>query len=87
MVTFPLTGKNNRNERKVQQKNAAFPLHISRMAVGTDAGSPGVHHGEAVREEIESLVVAGLGLDEAVQCAFSISSSPFASLPSMMELS
>jgi hypothetical protein len=53
------------------------------MAVGTDAGSLEVHHGEAVREEIESLVVAGLGLDEAVQCAFSISSSPFVSLPSM----
>jgi hypothetical protein len=53
------------------------------MALGTDAGSLGVHHGEAVREEIESLVVAGLGLDEAVQCAFSISSSPFVSLPSM----
>jgi imidazolonepropionase-like amidohydrolase len=41
------------------------------LAVGTDAGSLGVHHGEAVREEIEFLVVAGLGLDEAVQCATS----------------
>jgi hypothetical protein len=39
------------------------------MTVGTDAGSLGVHHGKAIREEIEVLVVAGLGLDEAVQCA------------------
>jgi imidazolonepropionase-like amidohydrolase len=43
-----------------------------RMAVGTDAGSLGVHHGEAVREEIRMLLIAGLGLGEAVQCATSM---------------
>ncbi len=43
-----------------------------RLAVGTDAGSLGVHHGEAVREEIRLLLVAGLGLSEAVQCATSV---------------
>jgi imidazolonepropionase-like amidohydrolase len=43
-----------------------------RMAIGTDAGSLGVHHGEAVREEIRLFLVAGLGLGEAVQCATSI---------------
>ena len=43
-----------------------------RIAVGTDAGSLGVHHGEAVREEIRLLLVAGLGLGEAVQSATSI---------------
>ena len=42
-----------------------------RMAVGTDAGSLGVHHGEAVCEEIGMLLIAGLGLGEAVQCATS----------------
>jgi imidazolonepropionase-like amidohydrolase len=43
-----------------------------RMAVGTDAGSLGVHHGEAVREEIKLFLVAGLALGEAVQCATSM---------------
>jgi imidazolonepropionase-like amidohydrolase len=43
-----------------------------RMALGTDAGSLGVHHGEAVCEEIRLLLVAGLGLGEAVQCATSV---------------
>jgi imidazolonepropionase-like amidohydrolase len=43
-----------------------------RMAVGTDAGSLGVHHGEAVCEEIRLLCVAGLGLEEAVQSATSV---------------
>jgi len=43
-----------------------------RMAVGTDAGSLGVHHGEAVREEMRLFLVAGLGLVEAVQSATSL---------------
>jgi len=43
-----------------------------RMAIGTDAGSLGVHHGEAVREEIRLFLVAGLGLGEAVRCATSM---------------
>jgi imidazolonepropionase-like amidohydrolase len=43
-----------------------------RVAVGTDAGSMGVHHGEAVREEIRLLLVAGFGLGEAVRSATSI---------------
>jgi imidazolonepropionase-like amidohydrolase len=43
-----------------------------RLALGTDAGSPGVHPGEAVCEEIRLLLVAGLGLSEAVQSATSV---------------
>ena len=42
------------------------------MAVGTDAGSLGVNHGEAVCEEMRLLLVAGLGLGEAVRCATSV---------------
>lgn len=42
------------------------------IAVGTDAGSLGVHHGEAVREEIRLLLVAGLSLGEAVRSATSV---------------
>jgi imidazolonepropionase-like amidohydrolase len=40
-----------------------------RIALGTDAGTIGVHHGSALREEIELLQAAGCTLSEAVQCA------------------
>lgn len=39
------------------------------VALGTDAGSLGVHHGDAVREELSLLLEAGYTLSEAVQCA------------------
>jgi imidazolonepropionase-like amidohydrolase len=39
------------------------------VALGTDAGSLGVHHGDAVREEFGLLLEAGYTLSEAVQCA------------------
>lgn len=39
------------------------------LAVGTDAGSPGVHHGRAVQTEIELFVSAGFSVEEAVRCA------------------
>ena len=39
------------------------------VALGTDAGSLGVHHGVAVREEFRLLLEAGYTLPEAVQCA------------------
>jgi imidazolonepropionase-like amidohydrolase len=42
-----------------------------RIAIGTDAGSMGVHHGEAVGEEIRLLFAAGWGLVEAVRSATS----------------
>ena len=42
-----------------------------KMAVGTDAGSPGVHHGRAMREEMGLLVHAGLPLEKTVQGATS----------------
>lgn len=39
------------------------------VALGTDAGSPGVHHGKAVGEELGLLVSAGYSIEEAVRCA------------------
>jgi len=39
------------------------------VALGTDAGSLGVHHGVAVREEFRLLLEAGYTIPEAVQCA------------------
>jgi imidazolonepropionase-like amidohydrolase len=39
------------------------------VAVGTDAGSPGVEHGRAVFEEMKLLVKAGYPIEETVRCA------------------
>ena len=39
------------------------------VALGTDSGSPGILHGEAVVSEIKLLIKAGYPLVEAVQCA------------------
>lgn len=40
-----------------------------RVALGTDAGSPGVDHGRAVIEELRLLLAAGFTVPESVQCA------------------
>ncbi len=40
-----------------------------RIALGTDAGSMGVHHGVAVKEELRILMEAGFSLPEAIGCA------------------
>ena len=69
----------HRRESEVAQKNLDHQLdqirksleYGVRIAVGTDAGSPGVHHGQAIREEIRLLVSAGLSLERAIQCATS----------------
>ena len=41
------------------------------VALGTDSGSVGVHHGKGVIEELQLLMTAGMRLEEAVQCATS----------------
>jgi len=69
----------HRRESEVAQKNLDHQLdqirksleYGVRIAVGTDAGSPGVHHGQAIREEIRLLISAGLSLEGAIQCATS----------------
>lgn len=40
-----------------------------RVALGTDAGSPGVYHGKAVVEELGLLVSAGYSIEAAIECA------------------
>lgn len=40
-----------------------------KMALGTDAGSPGVGHGRSLCEEMGLFVRAGLPLEETLQCA------------------
>ena len=39
------------------------------IATGTDAGSLGVDHGAALREEIAILMAAGMPLEKAIRCA------------------
>lgn len=39
------------------------------IALGTDAGSMGVDHGVAVRQELDLLIQAGLSLGQAIRCA------------------
>jgi len=53
---------------QLEQMRLAKELGVT-MALGTDAGSPGVRHGEAVTSEIRLLMAAGLSVAQAVQCA------------------
>lgn len=45
--------------------------HGVRLALGTDAGCPGIVHGESVIEELQLFMEAGYSLEEAIQCASS----------------
>lgn len=40
-----------------------------KVALGTDAGAPGVNHGESFSEEVRLMLAAGYSLEQAVQCA------------------
>lgn len=56
--------------RDHQLEQIARSLHMGvRIAVGTDAGSPGVEHGFSLREEIQWLMEAGMNLSSAVRSA------------------
>lgn len=67
----------NGHERKIAEKNLLHQLEQLakarelgvKVALGTDAGSPGVLHGEAVVEEMKLLMKAGYSLAETVRCA------------------
>ncbi len=55
-------------EHQMEQMAAGRALGVS-MAVGTDSGSIGVHHGISMAEEIEIFLKAGFSITEAVRCA------------------
>ncbi len=55
-------------ENQLQQLMWARELGV-RVAVGTDAGSLGVHHGSAVLEELRLFMQAGYSIQEAIRCA------------------
>ena len=55
-------------DHQIEQLARARELGVT-VAVGTDAGTPGVDHGSAVRAEMQCLVLAGYRVEEAVRCA------------------
>ncbi|MFZ5569810.1 MAG: amidohydrolase family protein [Thermodesulfobacteriota bacterium] len=57
-------------DHQLEQMAAARRLGVA-VVLGTDAGSPGVHHGQAVREELGLLMKAGFSIEEAIKCASS----------------
>jgi imidazolonepropionase-like amidohydrolase len=57
-------------EHQLEQLRIAEECGV-RIALGTDAGSVGVNHGKAVREEMKVFISAGLSLEKTIQCASS----------------
>jgi imidazolonepropionase-like amidohydrolase len=55
-------------DHQLEQIGLARQLGVT-LALGTDAGSPGVHHGSSVRTELMLFVDAGFSVEEAVRCA------------------
>lgn len=55
-------------DHQLEQISKARELGVA-VALGTDAGSTGVHHGSAVIEELKLLIAAGYALPEAIRCA------------------
>jgi imidazolonepropionase-like amidohydrolase len=55
-------------DHQLEQLRRARELGLT-VAVGTDAGSPGVDHGAAVAAEMRLLMEAGFPLEEAVRCS------------------
>lgn len=55
-------------DHQLEQLAMARRLGV-RVALGTDSGSPGVHHGSAAIAEMKLLMQAGFTLEEAICCA------------------
>ncbi|MGD8703189.1 MAG: amidohydrolase family protein [Desulfosarcina sp.] len=55
-------------DHQLEQIGIARQIGVT-LALGTDAGSPGVHHGWSVKVELELFMAAGLCVEEAVRCA------------------
>jgi imidazolonepropionase-like amidohydrolase len=55
-------------EHQLEQISIARELGV-KLALGTDAGSPGVHHGSSIKTELLLFVAAGFTVEEAVRCA------------------
>jgi len=57
-------------DHQIEQMALAGKLEVP-MAVGTDSGSLGVHHGGSMIEEFRLFLAAGFPIQETVQCATS----------------
>ena len=55
-------------EHQMAQMALARRLGVP-IALGTDSGSVGVHHGSALIEELQLLLDAGFSIEEAIKCA------------------
>jgi imidazolonepropionase-like amidohydrolase len=55
-------------EHQLEQLRRAHALGVD-VATGTDAGTIGVHHGRALKDEITLLMMGGFSLVEAIRCA------------------
>ncbi|BBO67107.1 amidohydrolase [Desulfosarcina alkanivorans] len=55
-------------EHQLAQIHAAREMGVT-LALGTDAGSPGVHHGSSVQEELRLFISAGYSVEGAIRCA------------------
>ena len=64
----PVEGARRNLEHQMKQIAVAVGLGVP-IAVGTDAGSPGVHHGKYLWEEMGLLMEAGLSVQAAVKSA------------------
>ena len=55
-------------EHQLEQISTARQLGVT-LALGTDAGSPGVNHGRSVKEELQLFISAGFNVEGAIRCA------------------
>ena len=55
-------------DHQLEQISKARELGVI-VALGTDAGSIGVHHGSGIMDELKLLIIAGFSLPEAIRCA------------------
>ena len=55
-------------DHQLEQMAMAMKFGVP-IALGTDAGSLGVHHGSSVIEELKLLMEAGFSVEEAIRCA------------------
>jgi len=60
-------------EHQIEQLRVARDFGV-KVGLGTDSGSPGVHHGASLCNELRILVDAGYSVEEAIQCATSTNS-------------
>jgi imidazolonepropionase-like amidohydrolase len=65
--SFADVSKKNLNHQLLQMSTAR-QLGVT-LALGTDSGSPGVHHGTSVKEELELFIQAGFSVEGAIRCA------------------